>query len=167
MPNANAVDGVLRIIPQRAELTLSKAEAAAILEIAFLAIAADRKLRDEELTAFRQIAARLKQLASPEAANAPAADDISDQELNKILDSFSGDMERDVADERLRVLGGELKRTEVRHTAYRVAYALALCDLDTSDAEFEFDLQLIDALELTPAEAEELESQVLDAFQRE
>ncbi len=155
----NAVDGVLRVVPQGAALTLTEQEAGAILEIAFLAIASDRKLRDEELVAFRAVADRLRVLAGGK------ADPMSDREFELVLERFGGDLDRNVAEERLRIVGAQLTRPDVKQVAYKVAYALALCDLDTSDEEFEFDLQLVDALELTPAQAEDLEGDVIEAFQ--
>lgn len=161
----SAVDGVLRVVPEpgSAELSLTKDEAAAILEIAFLAIAADRKLRDEELLAFRGVAGRLRDLSSDKAGAAPH--EVGDRELDQILEGFSEDMDRNVAEERLRALGAQIARPEIKALAYKVAYALALCDLDTSDEEFEFDLQLVDALGLPQDQVEELEDAVMQAFQ--
>jgi hypothetical protein len=163
----NAVDGVLRVVPRDTALVLTKEEADAMLEIAFLAIAADRTLRDEEIEAFRGVAGRLRDLrggpAPAGAANPPH--DVGDRELERILESFSADMDRAVADERLRVVAAAITRPEVRALTYKVAYALALCDLATSDEEFEFDLELVDALDLRRAEVERLEDEVLAAFQ--
>lgn len=152
-------EGVLRAVPE-GSLSLSKAEADGILEIAFLAIAADRKLHDEELVAFRAVAGRLRQLSG--SASAPT---VSDRDFELILERFGPDLDREVAEEHLRARGAELTRPEARKLAYKVAYALALCDLETSDEEFEFDLQLIDALALKTEEADALEDEVLDAFQ--
>ncbi|MBK6696157.1 MAG: hypothetical protein IPG50_28760 [Myxococcales bacterium] len=152
-------EGVLRAVPE-GSLSLSKAEADGILEIAFLAIAADRKLHDEELVAFRAVAGRLRQLSG-----SAAAPTVSDRDFELILERFGPDLDREVAEEHLRARGAELTRPEARKLAYKVAYALALCDLETSDEEFEFDLQLIDALALTTEEADALEDEVLDAFQ--
>ena len=157
----NTVDGVLRVVPTDEALALTKKEAAAILEIAFLAIAADHKLRDEEIEAFRGVAGRLKDLSS---GSAKTSGPMGDRELEAILDSFSADMDRAVADERLLVVAKDLDRAEVRALAYKVAYALALCDLDTSDEEFEFDLQLVDALNLSQEDVGALEDDVLAAF---
>lgn len=157
----NTVDGVLRVVPADPSVSLTKKEAAAILEIAFLAIAADRKLRDEEIEAFRGVAGRLKDLSSGGAA---PSGPMGDRELQGVLDSFSADMDREVADERLLVLAKDLERPEIRALAYKVAYALALCDLDTSDEEFEFDLQLVDALDLSQDDVGALEDEVLAAF---
>lgn len=167
MPNALA--GVLRVVPEENSVALTEEEAAAILEIAFLAIAADRKLSDEELEAFRAVAGRLRDLVahSGDPSTPASAQVMSDREFELILESFSADLDRNVADERLRVLGAQLERPDVRALAYKIAYALALCDLNTSDEEFEFDLQLVEALELTHDATEALEDEVLAAFQDE
>lgn len=48
--------------------------------------------------------------------------------------------------------------------AYKLAYALSLCDLETTDEEFKFDLELIDSLRLTQDEATALADEVHDVF---
>lgn len=157
----NAVERVIGVVPPNTTLVLTKEESAAVLEIAFLAIAADHNLREEELEAFRGVAGRLRDLCT----QGEAPHEVGDRELERILESFSGDMDRTVADERLRVVSGLIKRQEIRELAYKVAYALALCDLATSDEEFEFDLQLVDALGLNHGDVDRLEDEVLAAFQ--
>ena len=64
------------------------------------------------------------------------------------------------ADERLRTLAGKMS-TPARELAYRVAYAMGLADMEASDEEFELDLQLVDALELSNDRAEELVDEVM------
>ncbi|MDB4992802.1 MAG: hypothetical protein JWM74_234 [Myxococcaceae bacterium] len=162
------VEQVEQVVPAPGTLRLSPREREAILEVAYLAIAADRKLNDEELEAFRAVASRLREIA-PHDPNAPPPSreehrTMSDRELNAILNRFADGLERSAADERLRAISKELQRPEVRHLAYKVAYALALCDLETSDEEFEFDLQLIDSLELTREEADTLADEVMAVF---
>lgn len=51
-------------------------------------------------------------------------------------------------------------RHQTRALAYRAAYALSLADEESSDGEFEFDLQLLDALDLSQAEADRLVGEV-------
>ena len=48
-----------------------------------------------------------------------------------------------------------------RELAYTVAYAMGLADMDSSDEEFELDLQLQDALEISNERAEALAEQVM------
>lgn len=160
------------VVPRDPALVLSKAEREAILEISYLAIAADRKLRDEEIDAFRRVAARLRDLVGdPEAGPAskrpltPVENyEITDQELADLLDHYAAGLARSDADARLRDISRALVRPEARAVAYKVAYALALCDLDTSDPEFEFDLQLIDSLDLSQEQADAFADEVLQVF---
>lgn len=168
------LEQVGRVVPDKLDLTPKERDA--ILEIAYLAIAADRVLREEEVEAFRKVAARLR-----------GHDDISEAELGTLLDRFTNRLEhtkativpgddeeeamserakllRAEADERLHVLAVDLPRPETRALAYKIAYALALCDLETTDEEFEFDLQLVDALGITDDQAGELADEVVTAF---
>ncbi len=153
------IQQVQNVVPAGGPLVLTAAEREAILEIAYLAIWADHKLRDEEIAAFRAVASRLSNLV-----DGAKSGDLSDRELNAILDRFAKGLERAEADERLRVLCTGLTRTAPRGLAYKLAYALSLCDLETTDEEFEFDLQLIDSLKLTQDEASALADEVHDVF---
>lgn len=166
------IQAVGDVVPNDPELVLSAPEREAILEIAYLAIAADRTLREEELEAFRGVAGKLRDLVG-DPAEGPTSKhplalrenrELTDRELARLLDHYAAGLARSAADERLRVLAGALGRPEAKAVAYKVAYALALCDLDTSDPEFEFDLQLIDSLGLTQDEAGALADEVLQAF---
>lgn len=136
-----------------ATLKVTDAERDAILEIAYLAVAADHKLSDEELDAMRRIGARLH-----------GKETLSDKELDDLLGRYAQWLERSEIEQRLRDLGGKLSPA-ARTLAYRVAYMLAMCDLDSSDEEFEFDLQLIDALELTADQASQLAEEVQELLQ--
>lgn len=155
------IQQVQNVVPARGTLVLTAGEREAILEIAYLAIWADHKLRDEEIAAFRAVASRLRDLVAKDGA---ASGELSDRDLNAILDRFAKGLERAEADERLRVLCAGLTRTAPRGLAYKLAYALSLCDLETTDEEFEFDLQLIDSLKLTQDEASTLADEVHDVF---
>lgn len=132
---------------------LAEAEREAILGIALLSIAADRKVNDDELAALRAIALRL---------GGEATADRADAAVDALL--LRGVPERDVADERLRELAGRLGSAAARSLAYAAACALSRVDQDDADQEFEFDLQLIDALGLSQAEAERLAAAVTTAL---
>jgi hypothetical protein len=159
-------------------LTLTPAESDAILEIAYLAIAADRVLNEEEVEAFRAVASKLR----------GGDGNMSEAELGAILDRFTSRLEhtratmssdaddddseteaqrlfRAEADERLLALCNDLPKVDSRELAYKIAYALALCDLETTDEEFEFDLQLVDALGLSSDRASELADEVVTSFE--
>jgi hypothetical protein len=163
------------IVPK--QLDLSPKESDAILEIAYLAIAADRVLNEEEVEAFRAVASKLR----------GGDGSRSEAELGTILDRFTNRLEhtkatmipgddaedsetererlmRAEADERLRALCTDLPRADTRELAYKIAYALALCDLESTDEEFEFDLQLVDALGLSADRAADLNDAVVFAF---
>ncbi len=120
--------------------------AEAILEIAYLTMAVDEELRDEEIDAFSVIAAIML---------GQGADGLDDAALRAWLDRFSGELDRGTLVDRLeqtvKRLGGDLP---ARLAAYRVACLMAMSDLDAADREFEFDLDLIAALGLSQEEAE-------------
>jgi hypothetical protein len=136
---------------------LSAQEADAILEIAYLSTVVDGRLSDEEIAAFAQVAARLK------------AGSVGDgRQLDELLDGYARHIEhRDIA-ERLAELAKSLTRDDARKTAYKVAFAMALCDLGTSDDETDFDDALVTLLGLSIEDVDALESEVyaaLDAVQ--
>lgn len=142
-----AVDKAMSSLP-----AFERATAEAILEIAYLAMAVDQQLRDEEIDAFSVIAA---------AMIGGGKSKLDDAALRKWLDRFSGDLDRDSIHERLesavKLLGDD--RT-ARLTAYRVACLMAMCDLDAADREFEFDLDLIATLGLAQEEADKVLEEV-------
>lgn len=147
-------DHIAEVVPEKTSLTTSEADA--IIEIAYLTIAADCRLEGEEIAAFRGVLERLRGAAASQA------------ELDRILDDMykrsegaRGDEGSGYADERLRALAAKMS-TPAREVAYRVAYAMGLADMDSSDEEFELDLQLVDALELSSERAEELAGDIME-----
>jgi hypothetical protein len=167
------------VVPKQLDLTPKECDA--VLEIAYLAIAADRVLNEEEVAAFKQVASKLR----------GGDGSMSEAELGTLLDRFTNRLEhtratisgdelagadtddpenerrrllRAEADERLLALTADLPRPNTRELAYKIAYALALCDLETTDDEFEFDLQLVDALGITTDRAGELADEVVTQF---
>ncbi|MEO7112864.1 MAG: hypothetical protein ABI183_20645 [Polyangiaceae bacterium] len=163
------------VVPKQLDLTPKESDA--VLEIAYLAIAADRVLNEEEVAAFKQVASKLR----------GGDGSMSEAELGTLLDRFTNRLEhtratmepaedmddvdderkrllRAEADERLLALTADLPRMETRELAYKLAYALALCDLETTDDEFEFDLQLVDALGINSDRAGELADDVVMQF---
>jgi hypothetical protein len=145
---------VARVLQAGGELTAIEGEA--ILEIAYLSTVVDGRLSDEEIAAFASVAARLKTTA------------IEGRKLDELLDGYARHIEhRDIA-ERLADLAKSLTRDEAKKTAYKVAFAMALCDLGTSDEETDFDDALVDLLGLSIEDVDSLESEVyaaLDAVQ--
>ena len=145
-----------RVVPDGAELSSSEIDA--IVEIAYLTIAVDRRLEGEEIDAFRIVVERLRKQSVEQAALAKLLDDMyarADAARGGDDESRSG-----YADERLRALANEMS-VAARELAYKVAYAMGLADMDSSDDEFELDLQLQDALEITTERAEALADEVM------
>lgn len=128
---------------------LSAPERAAILEIAFLAVSADRKILPPEEQALHAFARALDPAKGTALVDALLARGMPD---------------RDEADEQLLRVAKVLASEEARTLAYKAAYAVAQADLAAADEEFEFDLQLIDALELAQERADELAGQVVGAL---
>lgn len=145
---------VTRVLEAAGQLAAPEAEA--ILEIAYLSTVVDGRLSDEEIAAFAQVAARLDASAT------------SGHKLDDLLDGYARHIEhRDIA-ERLAELAKSLTREDARKTAYKVAFAMALCDLATSDDEADFDDALVTLLGLSIEDVDALESEVyaaLDAVQ--
>jgi hypothetical protein len=141
------IENIAKVLP--ADVALDEAERRAVVEIAYLAVASDHDVHEQEEAALRSIAKKLG-----------GAGDV-----DPILKRLSGPLPREVADARLHELAKTLPRYEARVLAYKAAYAVALSDLASSDEEFEFDLQLIDALGLPQSEADRLAEEVMHAIQ--
>lgn len=141
------IETIANAVPANAALT--DPERHAIVEIAYLAVAADHRVNVQEEAALRSIAQKLG-----------AAKDV-----DRIIERLGSARDRTTADARLRELAKSLASYEARAVAYKAAYAVALADLASSDEEFEFDLQLIDALQLPQSEVERLAEEVMVAIQ--
>ena len=128
----------------------SPEDARKILEIACLAVAADGKLAPEELAALRVLSAELRAL--------PAA------ELDSLIDAALNLGTREERTERLQVLADALSTEGARHCAYKVSVVTALADLASADEEFEFDLDVQDALKLEAETADRLSADVHEAL---
>lgn len=124
------------------DVALSSPERAAVLETALLAIASDGEIHPDEAATFLAIAERLGADGAP------------------LLARFRTGITREAADARLLEVAASLGSPAARTLAYRTAYALSLADATASDGEFEFDLQLVDALGLTQAEADRVAREV-------
>jgi hypothetical protein len=150
---------VERVLPARAQLTVGEVDA--ILEAAYLATAADGKLTAEENEAFRAVAGHLRGIA------AGVTKEVSDGDLKKLFERFSTRSDHAARLDRIASLRAQLGRDEVRELAYKVAFAIALCDLDTSDAEVEYDAELVEAFGLTEERADALADEVYGALDAE
>jgi hypothetical protein len=146
-----SAEDIANIVPPKSDLPPSEIDA--VVEIAYLTIAADRRLADEEVVAFHRVLERLRGSAVAQAELDRVLDDMYDR-----ADKARG--EHGYADERLRALAGKMS-VPARELAYKVAYAMGLADMDSSDEEFELDLQLQDALEIANERAEALADEVM------
>jgi hypothetical protein len=135
---------------------LSRQELEAILEVAFQVVAVDGRVRPEELEALERVAATL----AAKGTSAPLAGDA----LGRLLDDFARRREREGQDARLEAIAAALPRPTTRALAYRVACAMAMCDRDADDREFELDLSLIAALGLPQQTADDLAAEVHEAL---
>ena len=144
-------------------------EAEAILEVSYLAMAADRSLRDEEIAAFEMLTRHVLELVGPDSdgyrtqAGGAAAGE-SERRIAERHDRYALALERDGRGERLAMLARSLARPAARDLAYQLAYLMALADLDASEHEAKFDDQLKRALALTDDWAEALADDVLGAL---
>jgi tellurite resistance protein len=140
------------VLDRRIHENLQPAERSAMLEVAYLAIAADGKLVDEELEAFAQA---MLLLFGP--------DSSPDMVKHAVAELVSG-FERGDDQARLAELAADLERPYARDQTYKLAYAMAMSDLDTDDQEFAFDQRLRRALGLSDEQAERLIDSIIDAI---
>jgi hypothetical protein len=149
-----------RVIQGRAPLARGVVEA--ILEVAYLAMRADKHLAEEEVDVFARVAGAL--LAPPpaqhyraQADHHRAAPPLDTKEVNRWLDRFAGPAER------LAALAALLTDSLARSLAYQIACLIAISDLDASDGEDQFDRDLVEALGLSEEDAALLAGEVHDA----
>lgn len=131
-------------------------ERQAILEAAFLVIAADREIHQQEVLALERVAAKLWSKSNDQPLGAA--------ELRQLLDQFANARERHGQDARLEAVAVALPRPTTRALAYKVACAMAVSDLDVHDREFELDLSLIAALGLPQQTADDLAAEVHESL---
>jgi hypothetical protein len=125
-------------------------DARRVLEIACLAVASDGKLADEELAAIRVFSTSLGA--------------FSRSELDALVLASLNLHSRDDRLERLRAAADALTTEGARHLAYKLSVVTALSDLASADEEFEFDLDVQDALKLDSDVAERLSGEVHEAL---
>jgi len=147
---------VERVLPTVGNFSVKEADA--IMEVAYLTTAADGRLSDEEYESFRGVASKLRAMA------AGTTTPVSDAALNKLFERYAERIDHAARSERLKALCTDLARSESRELAYKVAYAMSLCDLETSDEEEEFDEELIVALGLSDEKADALAGEVYAAL---
>jgi len=147
----SSAEKIASVVP--AGVKLASAETDAVVEIAYVTIAADRKLDPAEIDAFQAVLERLR------------GEKVDASEVDRVLDQMYVRIARvgDGLDDHLRALGAKMS-VPARELAYKVATAMSVADLDASDEEFELDLQLVEALELASDRAEELQEEVMSVL---
>jgi hypothetical protein len=128
----------------------SPEDARRILEIACLAVASDGKLAEEEITALRVLT--------------QALGTVTTAELDGLINGAVSLSDRDDRTARLRTLADALSSEDARHCAYKISVVTALADLDSADEEFEFDLDVQEALKLAPETADRLTADVHESL---
>lgn len=150
---------VARVLPTRADLTVGEVDA--ILEAAYLATAADGELTHEELEAFREVASALRHIA---AGGGAVRKPIGDKDLSLLFERFAVRSEHAERLQRVSAVRARLGRTEVRELAYKVAFAMSLCDLDANEDEAAYDDELVEAFGLDGERADALAAEVYAAL---
>lgn len=132
--------------------------AESILEIAYLTMAVDKELREEEIEAFSIIAAAM--LGKRVTVAAPAAK-LDDAELRTWLDRFGEQLDKSSLTQRLEQAVARIGADDsARRATYRIACLVSMSDLDAADREFELDLELIALLGLTQDDADVILAEV-------
>lgn len=145
---AITLDMVRRVTASSKE-AISREDAERVLEIAALAVISDGQVAPEELSVLRIVRDDLGVRST----------DVGSL-LNKVVTLGS----RDAQLERLRAVGSALESEAARHLAYKVTVLTALADLASADEEFEFDIDVQDALKLASADADRLNGEVHEAI---
>jgi hypothetical protein len=143
-------------VPLEVRDELQPPEVDAILEIVFLAAAADGSLADEEADAFIRIMLRLfGQHATPERIRG-----VMQQIASRIQRGESCQAARCA---RVGELTPALQRVVARELAYKLAYVMLMSDLDTNEDEFNFDLELRRMLGIAAERADDLADEAAGA----
>lgn len=119
----------------------------AVLELAYLIAAADGRLDDAELAAYRELVAGFR------------GGRVGEADFNALLDRFAGNVEHADVEDRVRLLASKLPAS-AREISFQLALRLSLADLDMSRQEEALTDALIEALGLTADRADELTAEV-------
>ncbi len=133
-------------------MKIAKEHADTVLELAYLVTAADGRLGDDELEAYRDVVASVRDVQT-----------VSQSDLDALLDRFAGNVEHEEIAERVRELSPKLP-AELRDETFKIAVRLSLADLDRSREEEALTDVMLEALGLTPERADELTAEVYAAF---
>jgi uncharacterized tellurite resistance protein B-like protein len=141
---------VEKVVSQWSDIDPTEDELDAILEVAYLAIAADGIVTRTETEAFIRV---MIKLFGPE---------LTGDRVAEVIEQYEDALDRSGFRKRIRALTKRLDRRELREVAYQIAYAMAMCDLDTNIHEFEFAQVLQTELGLDEETTDILVDKVLD-----
>jgi hypothetical protein len=151
-----------RVLPDRADLTVGEVDA--ILEAAYLATAADGRLSPEEHEAFRAVATSLRHIATGGAHGTGRAKPLADKDLDALFERYAVRSDHAARAERISAMRDRLGRVMVRELAYKVAFAMGLCDLQANEDEAQYDEELVTAFGIDEDRAETLAAEVYAAL---
>jgi hypothetical protein len=137
---------IVDLVPE--DVVFSPAVTYALLELAYLVVAVDGRLTDEELEAFRALTARLRGKIS-----------VDNDEIDSLLGRFAHHIEPGPIGDRVRALAPKLPK-ELHELAYVLALGLAFVDHDPHEAEDRLHSILGDSLEIPPERRAALSSSV-------
>ena len=140
-----------KLLSQLGVTTLSKADAEAIVGIARLAVDADKKEDEDELSLYDVLAVEVCKLAGADA---------------ETLQGNEAQQPRGADDKEQRMLenADRLKAQPQRELAYAVAYMLTIADLDIRRSEDKFLAALADALAIGEDRMEPIVALINDAI---
>jgi hypothetical protein len=121
-----------------------------LLELAYLATAADGKLHDEEIDAFTDLVGRLR------------GKKVSDADVGALMNKFGRLHQSEIAD-RVHALAPKLS-SDLQSLAFKLAVGLGVADLDATEEESELQAVLAEALGFDDAKVGELTDEVYAAL---
>jgi hypothetical protein len=147
---------VERVLPQRADFTVGEVDA--ILEAAYLATVADGDLSEDEYEGFRTIVSKLRGIT------AGATKVVSDADMAQLIERYAVRSDHAARKDRIAALCAQLTRPVTRELAYKIAFAISLCDLDANEDEEEYEDELVVAFALDEERADNLAAEVYAAL---
>ena len=136
---------------------ISTEEADAILEVAYLTASADREWSEEEAKSFRALVAPVTALTGAVGQTLSPGAELA------LFDRFEARLAHATPRERVEVLASILKSEALRALAYRVAFAMSVCDLATGGDEGTF-LDALAAAFALDGRVDELSAEVYAAL---
>ena len=142
------------------------AEVGPVLEIVYLAMVADGSVRDEELAAFDVIAGYLwgnvERATDRPYREQPVSESV-EVDVDSLLDEYGRNVEREGARSRLRHAAVVLTRPSARDFAFQLSFLMFSSDLDTNQAESQWEGRIVRALEISEDWSNALVNEVLSA----